>query len=191
MRARIEIWIVAAALVWVAAAVVAGARGVHGASPQDTPQQAAPPPAAAPAAPSGGRSVLDGVFTDAQAKRGQDVYTANCAHCHGEALQGGDEAPPLGPAFISSWKGSTVGDLVAKIRRTMPDDAPASLTDQQYTDVVTFILGSNRYPSGKTELPIDAEKQKLIKVEAIKCPYEAGAFSTLARACSIASAIAR
>jgi hypothetical protein len=52
----------------------------------------------------------------------------------------------------------------------MPDDAPASLTDQQYTDVVTFILSSNRYPAGKTELPVEAEKQKLIKVEPIKTP---------------------
>jgi mono/diheme cytochrome c family protein len=163
-----RIGIVAAASVWLAAAVVVGARGARSASPQTTPPQTAPPPAATPAAPSGAQSVLDGVFTDAQAKRGQDVFAANCAHCHGDALQGGQEAPPLGPAFIASWKGSTVGDLIAKIRRSMPDDAPASLTDQQYTDVFTFILTSSRYPAGKTELPIDAEKQKLIKIEAIK-----------------------
>lgn len=170
---RIRFWIVPAATVWLAAAIVVNARGVRSlppqtTPPQTTPSQAAPPPAAPPAAPSGGQSVLDGVFTDAQAKRGEDVYTASCAHCHGKALQGGEEAPPLGAAFISGWKGSTVGDLVAKIRRSMPDDAPASLTDQQYTDVVAFILGSNQYPAGKTELPIEAEKQKLIKLEAIK-----------------------
>jgi mono/diheme cytochrome c family protein len=163
MRASIRIGIVVAAGVWMAAAIIVSARGAHAA-----PQQNGPPQAVLPPAGSDARSVLDGVFTDAQAKRGQDVYTANCAHCHGDALQGGDEAPPLGPAFISGWKGSTVGALVGKIRRSMPDDAPASLTDQQYTDVVTFLLGSSRYPSGKTELPIDAEKQKLIKIEAIK-----------------------
>lgn len=153
----------AAALMWVVAAMVGSARGAHAA-----PLQTAPPPAPPPAAASGGRSVLDGVFTDAQAKRGQDVYTASCAHCHGDALQGGEEAPPLGPAFISSWKGSTVGALVAKIRRSMPDDAPASLTDQQYTDVVTYILGSSHYPTGKSDLPIEPEKQKLIKIEPMK-----------------------
>jgi mono/diheme cytochrome c family protein len=165
MTDDLRIWIVAAASVWLAAAIVVCARGAHAPPSADGPPQAVQPPAGSDA-----RSVLDGVFTDAQAKRGQDVYTANCVRCHGDALQGGDDAPPLGPAFISSWKGSTVGDLVAKIRRSMPDDAPASLTDQQYTDVVTFILSSNRYPAGKTELPVEAEKQKLIKVEPIKTP---------------------
>jgi mono/diheme cytochrome c family protein len=155
--------IVAAAVVWLAATIGVG---VHAAPSQHMPQAAPPPPAAAA---SGGQSVLDGVFTDAQAKRGEDVYTANCAHCHGNALQGGDEAPALaGTKFISSWTGSTVGALVDRTRRSMPDDAPASLTLQQYTDVITYILGSNRYPTGKTELPVEAERQKLIKFEAIK-----------------------
>src|SRR5579864_6214613 len=160
MRARIRIGMVAAVGIWVAAAIAVTSRGARAVPPRVAPQQAVPPPAGSEA-----RSVRDGVFTDAQAKRGQDAYTANCAHCHGDALQGGNDAPPLGPAFVAGWKGSTVGDLVAKIRRSMPDDAPASLTDQQYTDVVTFMLSSSRYPAGKTELPVEIEKQKLIKFE--------------------------
>jgi mono/diheme cytochrome c family protein len=143
--------IVAAAGIWLAATIVVAARAVQ----------------TAPVAPT--QSVLDGVFTDEQAKRGQEVYTANCAHCHGNSLQGGEEAPPLaGADFIKSWSGSTVGDLVERARRSMPEDDPGTLTRQQYTDVTTFILGSNRYPTGKTELPIETEKQKLIKVEPIK-----------------------
>jgi len=158
----------AAVGIWLTAAIVVSARGAGTAPPRAAPPQTVPPLASPSAAASGGQSVLDGVFTDAQAKRGQDVYIENCAHCHGDALQGGNDAPPLGPAFVASWKGSTVGNLVAKIRRSMPDDAPASLTDQQYTDVVTFILSSSRYPAGKTELPVELEKQKLIKLDVIK-----------------------
>jgi hypothetical protein len=158
-RAGFETGIVAAAGLWLAATILVSA---HGAPIGRSRPQAVPAPA------SGMRSVLDGVFTDGQAKRGHDVYAANCAQCHGETLQGGNEAPPLGPAFIASWKSSTLGDMVEKIRRSMPDDAPGSLTAQQYTDVVTYILGASHYPTGATELPVDAAQQKLIKVEALK-----------------------
>ena len=40
------------------------------------------------------RTAKDGVYTDAQAKRGQALYTDRCAQCHGATL-GGDIAPPL------------------------------------------------------------------------------------------------
>jgi mono/diheme cytochrome c family protein len=162
LRAGIETGIVAAASLWLAATIVVGAHGAPFGARPEVFSQTVPPPAPA----TGTRSVLDGVFTDAQAKRGGDVYSANCAHCHGDTLQGGDDAPPLGAGFIASWK--TVGDLVEKIRRSMPEDAPASLTAQQYTDVVTFLLGASHYPSGPTELPVDAAQQKLIKVEPVK-----------------------
>jgi cytochrome c len=166
VRASIRIAIVAAAGAWVAAAVVVSARGAPAAPPHDRRQQAAPPPASPPAAASAGQSVLDGVFTDEQATRGGDVYAATCAHCHGKQLEGGEEAPALaGQSFMSSWKGSSVGDLVNRARRTMPDDNPGSLTLQQYTDVAAYILQQNHYPAGKTELPVEIEKQKLIKFE--------------------------
>lgn len=168
MPAMMRIWTVAAAGLWLTAVIAASAHSAP-ATALRAPVQTTSPQAAPPAAASAGQSTLDGVFTDDQAKRGQEVYTANCAHCHGNALQGGEEAPPLaGADFIKNWSGSTVGDLVERARRSMPEDDPASLTRQQYTDVTTFILGSNHYPTGKTELPIETEKQKLIKVEAIK-----------------------
>jgi cytochrome c553 len=169
VHASIRIGIAAAASVWVAAAIVVCARGAQATPPQDTPQQAAPPPASPPAAVPGSQSVLDGVFTDEQAKRGEDANVATCAHCHGKQLEGGEEAPALaGQNFMSSWKGSTVGDLVNRARRTMPEDDPGSLTLQQYTDVAAYVLRQNHYPAGKTELPIEEEKQKLIKFESIK-----------------------
>jgi mono/diheme cytochrome c family protein len=164
VRAGIRTGIVAAAGLWLAATILVGARGVPPAALPRRSPQAVP----APAPPPGTRSVLDGVFTDAQAKRGKDVYTGNCLQCHGDALQGGNEAPPLGPAFIASWKSATLGDMVEKIRRSMPDDAPGSLTAQQYTDVVTFILSASHYPTGATELPVETAQQKLIKVDPIK-----------------------
>jgi hypothetical protein len=64
-------------------------------------------------------SVLDGVFTEAQAKRGERLYGQLCTSCHGPALAGDDEAPGLtGGAFMSNWSGTTVGELADRIRLT-------------------------------------------------------------------------
>ena len=115
-------------------------------------------------------STLDGVFTEAQAKRGQAAYAASCASCHGDTLHGADGPALVGPMFIANWNGSTVGDLVDRTRSTMPDDNPGTLTREQYTDVITYVLSANRYPAGKAELPVDTDKQKRIKIEAIRRP---------------------
>ncbi len=40
------------------------------------------------------RSVWDGVYTDAQAKRGQALFEQNCVSCHGPALEGDGEKHP-------------------------------------------------------------------------------------------------
>jgi len=48
------------------------------------------------------QTTLDGVFTDAQAKRGESEYDANCARCHeGECPEG----PPLSmQLFTERWR---------------------------------------------------------------------------------------
>src|ERR1700675_4487328 len=73
-------------------------------------------------------SVLDGIYTDAQAARGALSYPQNCAACHGTSLGGLGEAPALvGAQFISDFAGLTVGDLFDRIRTTMPLNNPAGL----------------------------------------------------------------
>src|SRR5882762_5843062 len=72
-------------------------------------------------APSGTRSVWDGVYTQEQAERGHSLYNRHCASCHGDELAGGDVPPPLaGSGFLANWNGLTVGDLFERIRRSMP-----------------------------------------------------------------------
>jgi mono/diheme cytochrome c family protein len=124
---------------------------------------------AAPAAASATRSVWSGVYTDEQAKRGAGVYAQSCANCHGKALEGNlsENGPSLaGALFLSSRNGSTVGALFRRIRSTMPDDDPGSLTPQQDADVVAYILSVNNFPSAKDELPPDVEKLMQIQFEA-------------------------
>jgi len=113
-------------------------------------------------------SVLGGVYTDAQAKRGEKVYADNCVTCHGPKLQGTDTAGPTlsGPDFVSGWKDMTVAALLAKISSDMPSNAPGTLKPEEYADVLSFVLSTNKYPAGKSELPTDPSALKAVKMAA-------------------------
>jgi S-disulfanyl-L-cysteine oxidoreductase SoxD len=115
------------------------------------------------------KSVWDGAFTDDQVKRGEKFSNDECATCHGDGLSGGEEAPSLvGAGFLSAWTGLTVGDLFDRIRKTMPQDNPNRLSRQQVADIVAYLLSVNRFPAGKTELPVAAEVLREIKIDAKK-----------------------
>jgi len=115
------------------------------------------------------RSVWDGVYTEEQAKRGEDLYRKQCAACHGEMLNGGESAPPLsGGVFLSNWNGLTVGDLFDRIRKTMPLNTPGKLTRQQNADILAFVFSVNKFPSGKKELQNKTEFLKEIRFDAMK-----------------------
>lgn len=112
-------------------------------------------------------SVADGVYTTAQAQRGKATYEVFCAGCHAADLLGtnsGDSgAPPLKQEGFMS--GSNVGALFTKIRRTMPQDAPGSVPDHDVVDVIAYLLEANRFPAGRTELPVvpaDLERIRIV-----------------------------
>jgi len=114
-------------------------------------------------------SVWDGVYTEDQSKRGQALYTKECAGCHGTELSGGEEAPPLaGGTFLSNWSGLTLGELFERIRVSMPQGSPGSLSRQQNADILAYLLNFNQFPAGKTELQKDTELLKQIRLEAQK-----------------------
>src|SRR4029077_4805688 len=110
-------------------------------------------------------SVRGGVYTAAQAKRGEKVYADNCVTCHGPKLAGTDTAGPTlsGPDFVNGWKDMTVAALLAKISGDMPSNAPGSLKPDEYADVLSFVLSSNKYPAGKSEMPTDPSALKGVK----------------------------
>jgi S-disulfanyl-L-cysteine oxidoreductase SoxD len=115
------------------------------------------------------RSLWDGVYTQEQAKRGEAAYVEKCARCHGAQLIGGDMNPPLvGPEFLSTWNTKTVGDLFDRIRTTMPQDKPKTLTRQEDSDIVAYLLNENKFPAGKTELETQTELLKQIQFDAFK-----------------------
>jgi mono/diheme cytochrome c family protein len=111
-----------------------------------------------------GKTTADSVYTAAQAKRGETVYSTSCASCHGPDLIGSGQAAPLtGKDFNDAWSNQPLGDLFDRIQTTMPADAPGSLKPAEAADVMAFILSKAMFPAGETELPADAAALKEIK----------------------------
>jgi mono/diheme cytochrome c family protein len=113
-----------------------------------------------------GSSVLDGVYTEDQAKRGETVAAKFCTSCHGPDLTGGEAGPTLvGLEFIGNWNNLTLADFFDRVHATMPADAPGTLTPQQTSDVSAYVLKLNKYPAGNGELASDLAALKNIKIE--------------------------
>jgi ankyrin repeat protein len=120
----------------------------------------------AQAAPSaGGPTIWDGVFTDEQSRRGQDVYTVSCAPCHKTDLLGDSGTPALaGMDFFTRFNGSSADDLVKTIRASMPQDAPDSLGTPAYVDLVAYVFKANGGPAGAAELSQDSAVLRTIRI---------------------------
>ena len=98
------------------------------------------------------RSAQEGVYTDAQAARGQALYDKQCASCHGQALKGLAAPPLMGDGFAASWQGQPLLELATKIQKTMPADAQGTLSATDTADLVALILKSGGFPASRTEL---------------------------------------
>jgi hypothetical protein len=114
------------------------------------------------------KTVWDGIYTEAQAKRGQALWTDKCEKCHAADLSGGEGPSLAGGEFSANWDDLSVGDLADRIRISMPQDNPQSLSREQTTDLVALILKVNKVPAGQTDLPSQADAQKAIKYKAKK-----------------------
>jgi len=114
------------------------------------------------------KSQWDGVYTEDQAKRGEPMYQQYCASCHGPDMSGGEMAPGLaGGEFSSNWNDLTLGQLFDRMRTSMPQNNPGSLSRQQCADILAFILNKGSAPAGQTELPTQSEVLGMIKYVAI------------------------
>jgi S-disulfanyl-L-cysteine oxidoreductase SoxD len=116
------------------------------------------------------RSVWDGVYTYEQADRGKALYVTHCASCHGPDLRGRpplgsgsaatnlstSSSPPLrGYEFVANWTSLPLGSIRERIRLSMPQNAPGTLTRAMTTDITAFLLNANGYPSGTIDLSDD------------------------------------
>ena len=90
-------------------------------------------------------------YEEGQAQRGELLYQQNCAACHLADLSGSFEAPNLADSsFRNNWSNRGMQEFLDMLRRTMPPQAPGSLTESQYQDVSAFLLSANAIPAGST-----------------------------------------
>jgi mono/diheme cytochrome c family protein len=111
--------------------------------------------------------IWDGVYSVAQAKRGEAAYTSYCVRCHGADLMGGGRQGRQlkGDLFWQTWQANSLQSLFAKIQGTMPRDDPSTLPDAVYVDVIAFILDANALPPGAAELRADRALLDAIRIE--------------------------
>jgi mono/diheme cytochrome c family protein len=111
------------------------------------------------------KTVDQGVYTAAQAARGATVFENSCFGCHREP---GGNAPVLaGERFTKTFSDATLQTVFTAIKTTMPRNAPGSLSDAEYVDVVAHLLKINSYADGMNELAV-------ANLAAIKIPGQTG-----------------
>jgi mono/diheme cytochrome c family protein len=98
------------------------------------------------------RSVTEGVYSAGQAARGRQIYQAQCAECHGSAMEGASGPPLVGDSFLANWSARPLADFVDKIQKTMPFNLAGKLSRQQSTDLAADILQAGKFAAGQAEL---------------------------------------
>ena len=110
------------------------------------------------------RSVWSGVYTAAQADRGQAVYARHCARCHGDDLGGTSAYPLAGEGFMEHWEQHTLGRLYRQIRDTMPRGEAPSVDHSDKRDAMAYLLHQNGFPAGSAELSPDDDQLATILI---------------------------
>ena len=103
-------------------------------------------------------SIKDGVYSNEQAKRGLKVYKKSCLKCH-------HPKQFAGPAYMDSWAGARIYDLLEVVRRTMPTENPGSLKRDQYVAIIAFLLKINSFPPGEKMMSSKSDDLKQIRIE--------------------------
>jgi mono/diheme cytochrome c family protein len=92
-----------------------------------------------------------------QANRGEKVYVETCGQCH-------QPAQFVGQNFVESWNDRRVYDFYALVRGTMPLDHPGELKEQEYVDVVAYLLKANHAAPGPDSLRADTTALRAHKI---------------------------
>ena len=103
------------------------------------------------------RTILDGVYTTGQAERGTTLFNNHCKSCHvTESLAGNTALPLKADLFIERWREDYVQSLFTKMIGFMPPpNVEPGLKNEEYVDLIAFMLQVNGYPPGSQELRLE------------------------------------
>jgi mono/diheme cytochrome c family protein len=113
-------------------------------------------PTKAPA--SAAKTTLSGVYTAAQAAKGEETYYNTCVNCHPKGTY-------AGPAFKTNWNNRPLWDLWDWISNKMPKNDPGSLTPAEVVQIMAYILQQNKMPAGTVALPPNEKTLYGIKIQ--------------------------
>lgn len=117
------------------------------------------------------RSIWDGVYTQAQATEGKELFAGPCGLCHGKKLNGVPDdqdmrpAPPLARhKFLLKWEGRSLGALFSYTRWTMPQSNPGFMPEEAYAAMIAYMLAESGAPAGDTPLGTDVHELGHIQI---------------------------
>ena len=134
-------------------------RSTSGGAAASTRTAAAPSPQATPQPPQTPASP-NGLFTSAQAARGEQLFKQSCSTCHAIEDQAG--------SLRAKWGGSTLRELFTTISTTMPQNNPGGLSASEYVSIVAFYLRQSGYSAGSLELPTDPAALNEMRIVALR-----------------------
>ncbi|MEM1141821.1 MAG: cytochrome c [Pseudomonadota bacterium] len=91
------------------------------------------------------RTIEDAVFSKAQARSGKKLYSQHCIACHERGYF---------REVLRTRRGETLDPLFEVMVTEMPQNDPGSLSDEQYLDVIAYMLSQSRYAVGEKPLQI-------------------------------------
>jgi mono/diheme cytochrome c family protein len=89
------------------------------------------------------RTVNDEVYSKAQAKAGEKLYTDHCILCHDKKY--------FRPV-LKRWEGQPLSILFTVMSTSMPESNPGFMTEKEYVDILAYILSLSRYAPGDAAL---------------------------------------
>ncbi len=98
----------------------------------------------------------DGVYTQAQADTGRELYDKVCASCHQPSKFSGAE-------FTRAYGNKPLTEIDAAMAE-MPMDSPGTLSRDDIASLIAYFLSMNKYPAGTTPLAGQVEALQRITV---------------------------
>jgi mono/diheme cytochrome c family protein len=91
------------------------------------------------------RTIEDEVYSRAQAREGKKLYDEHCIACHERGYF---------REVLRTRRGETLTPIFDVMVTEMPQNAPGSLRDEEYVDVIAYMLSQSRYADGRKPLRV-------------------------------------
>jgi cytochrome c5 len=80
---------------------------------------------------------------------GEQWYRSVCLECHASGNL-------MNPDFRLAWRGKSALDLFSRVRSTMPQNRPGTLSQGTYAAIVAYLMKANGLPVGSRRVSSDS-----------------------------------